>query len=120
MSATTVTDHQTPGNRPGIPRPANGKPDGQHRLPRAAAPPSPWTAHLRSLVGQPVTVLTYGPAALLEFEGKLVAIDFNHMNCAIETVSGLVLTFKNVHHITSFAPVGGTKLPVSQVGVEQA
>jgi hypothetical protein len=112
--STTVTDHQTPGNRPGLPRSAYGKADGQ---PRPAArpatgtgPQSPWNAHLRALIGQPVTVFSYGPANLVEYSGRLVAVDLNHLNCAIETASGEVLTFKNVHHISSLAPVGGCKV----------
>jgi hypothetical protein len=70
-------------------------------------PRSPWTAHLRSLLGQPVTVVTFGPAAFEKFHGKLIAIAFDHMNCAIETDSGAVLTFKNIHHIASLKTGGG-------------
>lgn len=102
--STTVTDHQTPG-KPGIPCPANGKPEGQHRPP-PAAPPSPWNAHLRSLVGRWVTVASYGRDGLVEYKGRLIAIDLNHLNCAIES-GGTILTFKNVHHIES--PAAGPK-----------
>jgi hypothetical protein len=88
--------------RPGVPRPdiADGR-TGVFRPAPSKAPPSPWTAHLRSLIGQPVTIVTYGPASLVEYHGKLIAIALDHMNCAIESDTGAVMTFKNVHHITS-------------------
>lgn len=114
-SSATVTDQSSLDKRPGLPRPPGDvRPSFAPGPKKKAPPPSPWTAHLRALVGHSCTVFTYGPAALLEFEGRLVAVDFNHLNCAIETDKGLVLTFKNVHHISSLAPVGGYKLPAIQ------
>jgi hypothetical protein len=73
------------------------KPDsGESNLPRPA--PLTWADHLRSLVGQPVTAVTMWSHE--EFHGKLLAIEPDHMRCAIET-DAEVLTLKNVQHIVS-------------------
>jgi hypothetical protein len=74
---------------------------------RPRRPGNPWSEHLRSLVGQPVVVHAMGPAALIEFRGRLLAISDQHMNCAILS-DGQVVTLKNVHHIVSReVPRGG-------------
>jgi hypothetical protein len=72
---------------------------------RPRRPANPWSEHLRSLVGQPVVIFTMGPAALIEFKGRLLAISDQHMNCALFS-EGQVITLKNVHHIVSPAVPG--------------
>lgn len=82
----------SPSTRPGAPRAKN-----------------PWLEHLRSLIGQRVVVQSMGPTELLPFAGQLIAVSDQHLNCAIRTEAGAVITLKNVHHIVSHPAARGAR-----------
>jgi hypothetical protein len=111
MTTPTLQQSQAADNRPGMPGQGNS-------FPRPSSPPdrggatgkqpkrkSPWTEHLVSLIGEQVIAYAIGPASLIEFKGKLIAIALDHMNCAIET-DGHVFTIKGIHHIRSVSKRG--------------
>jgi hypothetical protein len=101
MTPPTLQQSQAADKRPGLPgqaafpRPNSGALTGKQPKRK-----SPWTAHLLSLIGEDVIAFAIGPASLIEFKGKLIAIALDHMNCAIER-DGQIYTIKGIHHIQS-------------------
>jgi hypothetical protein len=107
MTPPTLQQTQAADKRPGYPGQASpfprpGSPTLTGKQPKRK---SPWTEHLLSLIGQEVVAYAIGPASLIEFHGRLIAIALDHMNCAIER-DGQVFTIKGIHHIQSASKRG--------------
>jgi hypothetical protein len=98
--STIVTHPGPPGGPPKL------SPSTRHGAP---TPKNPWAEHLRSLIDQNVIVKTMGPAELIEFEGRLLAVSDQHLNCAILRADNVVVTVKNVHHILSHPKARGPR-----------